>query len=85
MDLLQRLVRGLMALGWLQSVSIEHRDSVPCLGSECSCSEQLLALTIHETNFFPLCWETSCPCSAYGKKGCIRVREAAVIFDLEQV
>lgn len=50
MDLLQGLVRGLVALGWLQSVSTRsHRDSVPCLGSECSCSEQHSAPTVHET------------------------------------
>lgn len=48
-DLLQRLVRGLVALDWLRSLSVEHRDSVSCLGSEYNCSEQHSAPTVHET------------------------------------
>lgn len=49
MDLSQRVIRGLVALDWLQNLSVEHRDSMTGLGSECSCSEQHLAPSVHET------------------------------------
>jgi len=56
---------GQGALDWVQSLRIDHRDSVPYLGTECSCSGQHSASSVQEIliSFLAVFCLTSCASS----------------------
>lgn len=63
---------GQQALDWVWSLSIEHRDSVPCLETESGCSGQHSASSVQEAliSFPTVFCPTSCASFICCNNGC---------------